>query len=89
MTNSATETKSMGLRADAQVGSVFCSPFIKCTVTSNSFSLPENCLKTIYRDKKFSSAYRDLQKTRQPDTSLRSGQAPTATNQTAEPLAKK
>ena len=57
-------SRAAGRRA---VGSVFCSPFIKCTVTSN--------LRTYYRDsyvigcavtRQLSSTYRDWQKTRQP-----------------------
>jgi hypothetical protein len=66
----ATKTKSIGLQADTRVVMVFASP-------SGQY----------HRDTNLSSTYRDLAKTHaNPDPSLRSGQAPTATNQTAGPL---
>jgi len=48
------------------------------------FALPS---RQFHRDAKLTTLSRDWQKTRHRDPSLRSGQAPTAPNQTAGPLA--
>jgi hypothetical protein len=48
----AAETESIGLQADARIGSVFCAPFIKCTMTSKlRFHYRDSYVIDFYRDK--------------------------------------
>ena len=80
-TNPAAETKSIGLQADARVGSVFCSPFIKCTMTSkNRIHYRDSYVSGLYRDQTTSVRLPGLAKNLPTLTQ-------TATNQTAGPLA--
>src|SRR5664279_3104813 len=84
----STGTKSIGLRADAHGVMVFASPsrlFHRApglTILTKTWYRLDSFIVT--RD--FSTIYRDLQKPRHRDPSLRSGQA-TPTHQTAGPLA--
>ncbi len=57
-------SRAAGRRA---VGSVFCSPFIKCTVTSKwRFHYRDSYVIGFTVTRQLSSTYRDWQKTRQP-----------------------
>ena len=92
MTNPAAETKSMGLLADAPASwrvMVFASPFRQFYRDGTTPArLPGlRHLDSLAWTRNLSSVYRVCAKTHaNPDPSLRSGQAPTATPHTTGPL---
>jgi len=89
MTSPATVIESMGLPADAPVVMVFASPFRQFyrdgTTPARIPGLHQ--LDSLAWTRYLSSVYRDCAKTHaNPDPSLRSGQAPTATPYTTGPV---